>query len=187
MHAFKALCIVLAASLGASCMSLGTLDADVQPPDRDHVIFVLGVQSGTSEVGVFRGDLGSHGFSQNPFAVATYFGRPNDGFVVGESHAGNTLGVTDISVASAVQQDFSLCHNSSTVTFRAPAGKVVYVGNVSFGRQGFATIPTITRDLEAARRFLRNHYPNLADALVDEEVQLVPLLKNCTVTIYIYH
>lgn len=54
------------------------------------------------------------------------------------------------------------------MTFDAPAGKVVYVGDLVIGNTGASTLAFRTEvDSERARAHLRSRFPKLADRMMD--------------------
>ncbi|KPC52552.1 hypothetical protein [Amantichitinum ursilacus] len=81
----------------------------------------------------------------------------------------------------------SFCRKTQTLGFTAPAGKVLYVGNMQFiqlPKESAMSLPTYkleyVDDFEGARKFMRSHYPALVPALESGEGFVVGETKgNC--------
>lgn len=160
--------LLTCAVLCTSCMSMGIVDRDAQPPDGKHSYFVIGVTPPNIDLTIFQGDMNGDMFYQSGIAMATFSGLPEDGFVLGKTSAGNTLAITivhaygssEISSAPLIP-----CGDGKTLVFKAPPGKVVYVGSIRYRIVGDGLVPTYYEDLEGARRFLEKDHPALAAQL----------------------
>lgn len=162
---------------------MGHVDPGVTAPASDHTFFVIGVAPQNMRIAVFRGDVSDGAFHQNAIAAASYLGTPEDGFILGETHGGNTMAITFVVPLSSPNDVFSTplvpCNGAKTLVFDAPAGKVIYAGSVRYtsGRKGL--LPSYGDDLEGARAFLKQHYPALAAGLEAGHPKLLPINQAC--------
>jgi hypothetical protein len=141
--------------------------------DEQSTIIVLGVKAGHA-IRVHTGDLEGSVWNYNLLPDPAARSWPDDdGYLVWKLAPlppGVAYGVTQITVddIGSPPQAFEPCNGSTAVTFEAPAGKVVYVGDVEFERSpdrrwlGFRLVS----DEEGARAYLRKRYPALASELV---------------------
>ncbi len=164
------------AILCASCMSIGRVGEDAQPPKSDQAYFILGVAPANMDVTIFRGDISDGVFQQNVIAAATFSGTPEDGFVLGETHAGNTLAITFViphGEPNLPASPMIPCGNAKTLSFDAPGGKVIYVGSVYYRAVGDGLVPSYRDDLEGARNYLAKHHPALAGLVEEGRHQMI--------------
>lgn len=175
-----ALMLVIALS---SCTSMGTLDSNVAPPDDSHTLFVIGVQPQNVRVMIFRGDVADGKFTKSGIAAATFFGAPQNGFILGETHAGSTLAVVFVSMPSGPNDIsaplFAPCGEAKTIVFNSPPGKVVYVGSATYRPNGNGFLPDYHNDLGAAQKFISENYPRLAGSLESSPYDLMPTTMRC--------
>ncbi|MBV9992620.1 MAG: hypothetical protein JOZ72_15175 [Alphaproteobacteria bacterium] len=163
--ALRTAVLLVSALQCTSCMTMGRVGNDAQPPDAGHAYFVLGVAPQNMDVTIFRGTIHDGMFQQDGIAAATFSGMPEDGFVLGETHAGNSLAITFViphGVPGLPSRPMIPCGSGKTLTFSAPGGKVVYVGSVYYRVEGDGLAPAYRDDLEGARKFVATRYPALA-------------------------
>ena len=157
-----AICFAL---LCTGCVSTQSLPSSVKLPDKDHGYFVIGVKPANASILVFKGAVVDGRFKQEKFVTASFNGAPTDGFVVNDTHAGNTLAITFVALDSSERWLYSPCGNAKTIVFTVPAGKVVYVRSVTYSRTATGVSAHFSSDFETARAFMQKHYPQLANAL----------------------
>jgi hypothetical protein len=177
--------------LCAGCGTSGRLDPTAAVNSPDDAYFVIGVGPGTLStdgrpnetwaavsdaeiekgMATFRVSLGA--------GLVPFLDYTEEGYIVGKAHRGwDTLAIWELGPAAR----YTPCGSSETVVFKAPAGKVVYITNIdmhynAFGDpQGSAGYMRVGfhSDIEAARAFLKVHYPLLADKLEMGSYQLMP-------------
>lgn len=162
----RAACVAALALGVAGCASMGTVDHDVAAPDSGHTYFVIGIAPPNARVSIFKGFLIGDRFMENPLAATSFYGNPEDGFILGETHGGTMLGVMMVQMAApgevVIQPPMVPCGGSRTLVFTAPAGKVVYLTSMRFHYAGNGLAPEYKPDLAEAQAFVAKHYPQLA-------------------------
>jgi hypothetical protein len=100
-------------------------------------------------------------------------GYPDHGYLVAKARAGATLAVTGIQYENRIGLPGPLMIACTTYVFTVPPGKVVYVGHLSFtaGNRTYAGRRYV--DFAAAKGFVAQHYPLLADRLVEGRAELM--------------
>ena len=175
-HLLSAAVVAAFALGGAGCASMGTVDHAVAPPDNDHTYFVIGIDPPQARVSIFKGFVTGEHFMENPLAATSFLGNPEDGFILGDTHGGTTLGLMMVQLAESGEIALSpamMPCNTKTLVFTAPAGKVVYLTNIHFFRSGNGVVPQYSSDLAAARAFVASHYPQLAGKVEQGEFRLM--------------
>lgn len=177
--------------LGA-CTSLGVLDKNATLDSNQHSIFVLGVAPENYRVSVFPGSVKDGVFRQNPWLPATVYGAGDDGYLVGEASAGDTLAITIVRVVKDKDAffqgtNFVPCHGAKTMTFSIPGGKVLYLGNVHYQFVGNLLRVDYNQDIDSAREYMDKNYPKVRGRLEPWKYQLLPTTAFCGAgaTIYI--
>ena len=166
---------------------------------NDDAYFVMGVDppftsvqidQGTIENEKFVGTIAT--FLWGPTA-ATFIGQPVDGFIVGKTKGGTALAMTWVrpyaSKDALLAPELTPCPNfqsdespdephGKAVVFSPPAGKVVYIASIKFYPTPRGSLASLFhKDIEAARAFMKIHYPQLADKLENGSYQLIPLAR----------
>jgi hypothetical protein len=180
MHAGRAvLCILL-----AGCTSVGTVDKGIAPPKGDEVLFVLGVAPENHRVQVVTGDV-EHGlFKPTRWSTkARLYAAPTDGHVVWQGAQSETMAVAMVRIVKEkddiLGRDFRPCGEQRTMVFRAPAGKVVYLGNVVYESSGNRLSVYYGSDFKAAQAFVERNYPQLKEQLTRGKFELLPTSFSC--------
>jgi hypothetical protein len=163
---------VLFALLCAGCgtVSLGRASPDADLPSQSESYVVLGIEPDYAQVSLFRGWISQGVFHQNPLLPASFVGRPEGGFIVSRSSAGETLAMTYVVISALAP----LVPCANTVVVKVPAAKVIYLGNIRFQSLGSGVVPAFSDDLAAAKTFMAAHYPKLADRLERGHFDLMP-------------
>lgn len=166
------------------CTSMGVLDKSAALESDRHSIIVLGVAPENYRVSVFPGRVANGVFRQNPWLPATVYGAGDDGYLVGEASAGDTLAITVVRVVKDRNAffrgtNFIPCHGARTMTFSIPGGKVLYLGNVHYQFVGDRLQVKYSQDIDSARRYMDERYPNLRGRLEAWKYQLLPTTAFC--------
>jgi hypothetical protein len=180
----RAIFIAALTMLLGACTSMGVLDENATLDSNRHSIIVLGVAPENYRVSVFPGSVRDGVFRQNPWLPATVYGAGDDGYLVGEASAGDTLAITMVRVVkdrNAIFQgtNFTPCYGVKTMTFSIPGGKVLYLGNVHYQFVGDRLQVEYSQDIDAARRYMERKYPNLRGRLQPWRYQLLPTTAVC--------
>lgn len=171
----------LLAALGlACCASPVAIDPQSAIRSDEDAYFIMGVApdniivwigSGAVEDGRFRPDLATK-FLPPALLDSTTHGLPDHGYVVAKATAGTTLAITGIQYGGDTfpSHRYDAC---ATMVFTAEPGKVVYAGDVEFAFQSghFGARPS--KNIAAAKAFLTEHYPQLADKLEEGSARLM--------------
>ena len=152
----------------SGCVSFTGLDPESNYSDvGEDAIVVLGV-SPRYRVHIFKGDRVGDKWNRDQI-MTTLNVFPEDGYVVAKLPA--RVGTSNYGVGGILPEGiggelFIPCQGKRTLTFDAPRGKVVYVGEIKFVAAGSKVQYEVSSDFESARAHLKARYPLLADKLV---------------------
>jgi hypothetical protein len=152
----------------SGCISFSGLDPKSDYSDvGDEAIIVLGV-SPRYRVHISKGDRVADKWNRDQIMTKLNV-FPEDGYVVAKLPARS--GTSNYGVAGILPEGiggklFMPCQGKRTLTFDAPRGKVVYVGEIKFVEDGSNFHYEVSSNFEAARAYLKARYPLLADKLV---------------------
>lgn len=173
----------------SACTSMGRLAKDARLDSDKESVFVIGVAPENYRISVFPGSIKDGRFHQNQIRSAAVFGAPENGFVVGKASVGDTLAVTNIRVvkdkSDVLGADFTACNDAKTMVFNIPGGKVLYLGNVEYKFGNKQLTVKYRQDLDSAKKFINENYPNLRGRLQSWDYQLLQTNASCTNTIYV--
>lgn len=175
----------LAAALAvAACSTAGGVAPTAAVESGDDAYFIIGVDPPNAKLLIAEGDVANGVVTRHnggPLSdQVPFLGRPDGGYIVARANrAGDTLAIWKLQFMDADGemsggQTYAPCNRGKSPVFNVPGGTVVYVGDVHFaidrdhvfGQFNTAGVQT-THDLQAARAYLAEHYPALADRLVD--------------------
>jgi hypothetical protein len=172
-HCMKSYCtklaVVVSTLLISGCVSFSGLD----PPSNysnfgEESVIVLGI-SPRFRVHIFDGEKTGDKWIRDVIIVKLNV-FPEDGYIVAKVPPKS--GTQNYGIGGLLPEGlglsprmFSPCQGQSTLTFDAPAGKVVYVGDIRFVDKGSSVMFESSYDMEAARAHMRKHFPLLADKL----------------------
>ena len=185
-------------AIAATAMLLGfssTALADTQPssaePSSDVTWMVFGIQPDFVRVDI--GKIAKSIFGTT--IIDTNFFRdyrPVDGYVVIKVKSGQLYAFGAIVAAYGIlRSSFLPC--GRVKTYRATPGKVLYFGDTTYNPTGASVVrspfgPAMrfafeetshSQDIEAARAYLKTHYPNLSDSLEQGQTEAVDLGNSC--------
>lgn len=133
----------------------------------DESIVIMGVRPADFNVLVFRGEIRSGLFDMNTRTPATLHGEPFAGYLVARAKAGEPIAITAIvfNDGTIVKPRFTPCGDTQTHTWDIPAGKVLFLGNFDFVRQGETLSVSTHFDVDGAKAHLSQHFPGLASGM----------------------
>jgi hypothetical protein len=175
---FRHLIVSLAlVSLLGGCAPTGKIDASASVSDADGY-YIFGVAPPGVRVVVTRGDIEDGKFHRNVWVDRSFFGYPEDGFVVGKGHSGSTLDI--MSVFTTPGPIYTACGpDTKTGVFRVKAGTIVYLGQLSLTTNGDKLGLAVRNDFNSAMAFLKTHYPSLADKAVQGNFDFMQADAEC--------
>jgi len=158
----------LLASLAMLALAACTGGSIVRPnsavvASADESIVIIGVSPADFNVIATPGEIRSGLFDMKSWSRPTIYGYPQGGYLVARAKAAEPLAIIGI-----IQNDhplrptrFTPCGDTQTHSWDVAAGKVLFLGNFEFEREG-ATIRVTTRfDVDGAKAYLRQHHPGL--------------------------
>jgi hypothetical protein len=172
--------------LCAGCNTQAYLEPSAAVATGSDAYFVIGVEPANARTTVSAGEIrdGDH-YHMLDFGLR-FLNRPQDGFILGKARAGDSvLAVTQVQLLSGESDlsfgpSFDGC-SSQTLVFPVPQGKVVYLTNLTLTLNGghtFSQSDTVSLthkdDFDAARAFLKAHYPALADKVEQGSYRFLP-------------
>lgn len=174
MHSLRP-CLLLATLLApglSGCIAFSGLDPASNYQDIGNAsIIVMGV-SPRYRIHVSTGATESDGW-HNTGGIVTLNAFPEDGYIV--ARLAPRSGVLNYGISGILPEGMGSggnhyipCPGRRTFTFDAPAGAVVFVGDVSYAPPSVGKLQFgAAFDIERARAHLRTRFPLLADRLVD--------------------
>jgi hypothetical protein len=170
----------------SGCITYGNLGKNetIDKNSKDAII-VVGVQP-RYRVAIGRGTVvdGQIKFSNGGFATLNVF--PEGGYIVGKVPAASSPDEYHINMIlpegiGGFTPRYSPCGDEKVLSFAAPAGSVVYVGDINFSTNASDLKIDYSTNLEAARAFLSQQYPKLAARLEKQTPQAFPFAgSTCT-------
>ncbi len=175
--------LLVAALALAACAPVARLDASVAGPGEQDCYYVIRVTPTTARLDIPEGKIKDGRFDFGLQWAEHWLAPDEDGYIVAKVRGGTMLGVHEVVISFSkdfvMGQDYA--PTSHTLVFDAPAGKVVYITNISyrsapsqgaFQQPGLA--PTYKTDIEGARAYLKQHYPLLADKVEQGTYSFMP-------------
>jgi hypothetical protein len=164
----------------AGCVSYSNLKGDTAAdPNSQDAIVVMGLQP-RYRVAIARGSINAEG-RVRVGGMATLNVFPEDGYVVGRVPAASSPDEYHLQLIlpqgiGAFVPAYFPCGDERVLTFEAPPGKVLYVGDVEF-----STVPGKLElryrvDIDGAKIYVKEHYPRLVDRLEPAAVKFVPIV-----------
>lgn len=178
-----------------------------EAPKPGDTFFIIGISPPFTKVEVSDGHLDGEKFEQSRavrmWGINAYWGVPEDGFILVKGFGEPMYGITVIQFHGSAHSIggtlYSPCEDAGpnglmesvlsvrgtapggAMVFTPPAGKVTYVGSVSFDRdkETLKATASYSNDLEGARNFLKTHHPELADRLEQGSYQIMTAEGSC--------
>jgi len=181
--------IIITSFLLSSCVSKGLLKQDARLTSSDESVFVLGLSPENYSVFIFKGEIKNGRFDKNIFVSSIAYGTADNGYIVSKAPARETFAVTLISIGekkdSISGTSYVPCRDAKTITFKAPAGKVIYLGDVEYVLEGGAVTTKYGNNFDAAEKYINDKYPHLRGKLEYQPYKLLPTTLPCSSTVTI--
>jgi hypothetical protein len=158
------------------------------PKDERKSMVLVRVLSEKDEPAFLKGEVDHVWFKMRDLRQA--FGNPSkmhrekDGFFSDKFSNGDTIALHYMfhQEGSAFSRSFEdVCETPLPVYEDIPGGKVLYLGDYRFEAGAGGRRFTVTRDVEAARAFLKANYPQLVDKLVVAEYRTLRSPEICAI------
>lgn len=172
----KTIIALLAAILLAGCTSVGEVKPESQAPSQGESMFVIGLAPSNYRISVWPGYIKDGHFYKSQLRNAALYSAAYDGYVVGEAKAGEVLGITNARIVenknSILGLDYRPCKD--VLVFKVPAGKVIYLGDITFSFDSNTVGVRQSRDNSAAASYFHARYPAIAQRIVPVDFQHMP-------------
>ncbi|WP_147431337.1 hypothetical protein [Azonexus fungiphilus] len=134
-----------------------------------ETVFVIGVQP-RYRVALAKGRVDGTKWSRDSFSVATTNSFPDDGYIVVKVPSLSPpewYGIAQIlpEGIGVLAPRYMPCIGQGVVAFQAPSGKIVYVGDIEYKREGDKLKFNYAWRPEAAKKFVSSSYSALSDRL----------------------
>jgi hypothetical protein len=169
---------VFIALLISACTSLGRYENNATLNSDDESYFLFGMKRDLV-LGFYRGDVENGRFSQNIFFPATLYAAPVDGYIMGKAPEGTTQALLSIRLGGSMFAPlYKPSGDAKAIVFNIPGGKVLYLGDITFVFNGLDYVkPVISRDIDAAKKYINKYHPQLEGKVVSWEYQLLTTTK----------
>ncbi|MBI4808937.1 MAG: hypothetical protein HY799_08330 [Nitrosomonadales bacterium] len=192
--------LLLIAGLVSSCANTSNLAPNTSTPiGLKESVVILGVTP-AYQIAFESGTITNDGYwSINSYGTITTNVFPEKGYIVVKirSRTGNdNYGIAQIRPKGHHSRRYTPCSGNKVLAFEAPAGRVTYIGDVSYdyvienpeSRKASGKVSyTYSSAPENAKRFLVEHYPELASRMeVQETKELIVAKSNCDFEHYLF-
>jgi hypothetical protein len=183
--------VVLAAILAATSLSITPAFAKNPPPGAspapDVVWFVIGIKPANIRLEVDEPLLRNDVALNFHYSLDSY--TPDDGFIVVKAKPDKIYGIAASSFMAGKTifgTRYKPCNE--VPKFMGGGGKVLYFTNVEYKSEGsafsfpnseFFASAKYSQDIEAARAYLKTHYPGLADSLEQGPNEMLQVAHKC--------
>lgn len=129
----------------------------------DESIVVIGVGPADFTLIATPGEIRSGLFDMKSWSRPVIYGAPQGGYLVARAKAAEPLAITSITHNDHAfhPKRFTPCGDTQTHSWVVPAGKVLFLGQFEFERQGENLSVTTRFDIDGAKAYLRQHHPGL--------------------------
>lgn len=183
-------CILKIAQLSFAVLVAGCVTtSNLSPGDAVRVtpgesVVVIGVKK-NYRIGIQKGNVEGESWKYDQMSVLASNTFPDQGYIVqrltprakGENYAIAQILPEGI---GGFTPRFSPCNGQDVLTFEAPAGKVIYVGDVDYLRTGDLMSFAYSRDINSAKSHIEKNFPNLASKLEQTDAKIMQVSNmNC--------
>lgn len=165
-----------------SCTSLGQLGFEAKEPSKNDTIFIFGVSPENINVIVRPGKFVDGNFIHNAGPPATLVGNPKDGYIIGRAKTGSVQALIYVQIAKKgelVYNRLKACDGKKTLSFTAPAGKVIYLGDLKFDQLDGKLVDRYSTDFLKAKLYIDTNFVNLKGRLEEFEPVFAPATSSC--------
>lgn len=148
-------------------------------PAPNESIIVFGVKPENAKLILFPGEIVDGKFKQNAYldVVAKIHDLPSNGYVTAKVKTGQALALVSAQMThngSLWGPQFSFCDSPKVLAFDVPAGKIAYAADIEFVQIGNTLRLRFSQDIDAARKHIKDEFPNLPDELTQLDLQQIP-------------
>lgn len=177
MRGFLAACAGLAVLVLCGCATPPPA-GNSGPPSGTDAYYVIGVAPKDVRLSIVGGTI-RDGALHLPFIQlgAPSYMSDDGGYIVVKAEGGTSYGIVSAGLMFGSQSVLGEFYQPTgrTLVFNVPAGKVIYVTNLSYSRTGGGVLGmTQAPNINDARAFMRQHYPQLADRLEQGQFGFLP-------------
>lgn len=181
--------LALLLALGG-CTSVGLLEKDVVAPTEKESVFIFGLDPEDIRLSLMHGSIDKNGFSPSQLSpIFTLKGIAKNGYVVGKANAGDIVGIIRMEVVKGESdlygKGYVPCRGNKTLTFEVPAGKVIYIADLHYFKNGTRLGVNYRHHFDSAMRYIDENYPNLKGKVEVWPYQLTDSNMSCSSTVYI--
>ncbi len=168
-------------SIASHAISFKNLDKDYAlKASSTDVVIVIGITP-RYRVAIARGSIidgkvmVGRGASINAF--------PEHGYIVGKLKPATAPSEYHIQMVlpegiGAFVPAYTLCGDDNAISFQAPTGKVLYLGDIAFENRAKSLRPRLSYNFESAKKFMGNEYPKLAPHMEQAQFTSIPLYNS---------
>ena len=134
--------------------------------EEGYGTYVIGLEPSTTEIKVDAGRLrddGTFNAGVSPFE----FQVPVNHYVIGRAKADTVHGIVSLRIDG---EAYHVCGSGKSPTFTVPAGKAIYLGDLTVEARNGRPVFRLVRDLELARLQIGLEQPELAARLEPGEL-----------------
>lgn len=179
----RVLTVFAAVIVCAGCTAVPSFDATALPPIDDESYFIFGAQPDNIEQQFSTGELKDGKMDFDDLVKPNYIALPSKGYIVGMAHGDRMVGaggfVWKDESGWLFTKVFLPCGNETVLTFKPQPGTVLYFGDLVIEGGRDRLYRKYRDNFAAARAFMRENYPKLADKLQHGTYQLVPAAREC--------
>jgi hypothetical protein len=177
----KVMTLLAAVALLCGCESLGRLESSAAPT-ADYTIFVIGLKPEAVKLMFSPGRIQNGAFRQDPMAIAAFNGKPENGYIVGRTKAGDPLALMmadwlPSGRTMSLHPSFWACGGKETLVFDTPKNTVLYLGELEYDHKSRHF--TYRSDIERAREYVDKHHPALKGRLAPHGFKLYRTAHGC--------
>ena len=148
------------------CTEMNRLSPNEKINAEHDSVFILGLAPSKHRILIFMGSMKNGVWQQNPWATATFMGTAKDGYVLATASPGHPYAITSIVVLKDegdLRGDAAYlpCGEAETLVFSVPRGKVLYLTDLNFVKDGDHLRLTYSTDLQRAQTYIDQNYPAL--------------------------
>lgn len=171
--------LIVITTLLSGCATLSTLDTSATiDPSGDESVVVMGVRP-EYMIALQGGPLTNSEFHPRTVITAHFLiAPPKDNYLVAKIKTpppGEAIGIVGVTASNSLwfnPPQYKPCNSFSPV-FTVPRGKVIYIGDVYYTKNGSKMNLQTSQDFVSAREFFDKNYPNMKGMLSEAPFDMV--------------